>query len=243
MRNDGAFLVRASNIAWLIKPDGNYITFSPEETIEKRSTNLISISQENGQTTMYLEENIITTNRANTGELLLKSSSKNGCLFNDNYSIRTYKTIYKLVSGKIDSYQSTNSEQRYSIISKYNGNGQLVETLKIPGLNTLQNSGSGFFTESPNANKVFAVEAKEDFIYFYRLTDSDLLSSQNRISLNSSQSGSITATVNNPEQAILNIQSSTNLIDWNTLKTIQKAPSLEIIVPANKQKEFIRAVE
>ena len=49
--------------------------------------------------------------------------------------------------------------------------------------------------------------------------------------------------VNNPEQALLNIQSSTNLIDWNTFKTIKNEPSLEIVVPANKPKEFIRAIE
>jgi hypothetical protein len=84
---------------------------------------------------------------------------------------------------------------------------------------------------------------KDGHIYFYRLTDSDLLSSPNRITLGSSQNGSFTATVNNPEQALLNIQSSTNLIDWNTFKTIQNEPSLEVIVPTSKQREFIRAVE
>ena len=41
----------------------------------------------------------------------------------------------------------------------------------------------------------------------------------------------------------LNIQSSTNLIDWNTFKTIKNEPSLEIVVPSNKPKEFIRAIE
>ena len=81
------------------------------------------------------------------------------------------------------------------------------------------------------------------FISFYRLTDADLLSSPNRITLGSSQNGSLTTTVNNPEQAFLNIQSSTNLIDWNTFKTIKNEPSLEIVVPANKPKEFIRAIE
>ena len=72
---------------------------------------------------------------------------------------------------------------------------------------------------------------------------SDLLSSPNRITLGSSQNGSLIAMINNPEQALLNIQSSTNLIDWNTFKTIKNEPSLEIVVPANKPKEFIRAIE
>jgi len=34
-----------------------------------------------------------------------------------------------------------------------------------------------------------------------------------------------------------------NLIDSNTFKTIQNEPSLGIVVPANKPKEFIRAIE
>lgn len=59
----------------------------------------------------------------------------------------------------------------------------------------------------------------------------------------SSLNNNLTATVNNPDQLFLNIQSSTNLIDWNTFKTIQNEPSLEIVVPANKPKEFIRAIK
>jgi len=34
-----------------------------------------------------------------------------------------------------------------------------------------------------------------------------------------------------------------NLIDWNTFKMIKNKPSLETVVPANKPKEFIRAIE
>jgi hypothetical protein len=61
--------------------------------------------------------------------------------------------------------------------------------------------------------------------------------------LGSSQNSSLTATINNPEQTIINIQSSTNLIDWNTFKTIKNEPSLEVVIPANKKQEFIRAIE
>ena len=249
MRNDGAFLAqtgydpKGGSIGWLIQPDGNYITFSPNNSFAIRTTNIVSISQENGQTVIILDELVLSTNKINNGELILKSASPNGCLFNESVFVSSNKTTYKLIANKIDSYQEYSFSTNYTIITKYNGQGKFLENLKINGVTTLQNGGPGFFTESPNANKVYSAEVKDGYIYFYRLIDSDLLSSANRITLGSSQNGSITATVNNPEQAILNIQSSTNLIDWNTLKTIQKAPSLEIIVPANKQKEFIRAVE
>ena len=88
-------------------------------------------------------------------------------------------------------------------------------------------------------------EIKDGFILFYKLIDSDIFDiiSANRVVFGSSQNGSITATVDNPEGSILNIQSSTNLVDWNTFKTIQNEPSLEIIFPASKPSEFIRAIE
>lgn len=249
MRNDGAFLAqtgydpKGGSIGWLIQPDGNYITFSPRNDSAIRTTNIVSISQENGQAVIILDELVLSTIKINNGELLLKSASPNGCLFNESVFASSNKTTYKLIANKIDSYQEYSFSTNYTIITKYNGQGKFVEILKINGITTLQNDGPGFFTESPNANKVYSAEVKDGYIYFYRLTDSDLLSSPNRITLGSSQNGSITATVNNPEQNLLNIQSSTNLIDWSTFKTIQNEPSLEIIVPANKQKEFIRAVE
>ena len=251
LRNDGAFLVATGNdndsnsgsIGWLIKSDGNYISFLPSSANSSRTTNIVSISNENGQTVILLDEITKSYYTNNSGELLLKTASANGCLFSDDVTINTYKTTYKLISNKVDSYQEFQSVERFSIISKYNHENKLVEKKIIPALNTLRNSGPGFFTESPNAKFVYAAEIKDGHIYFYRLTDSDLLSSPNRITLGSSQNGSLTATVNNPEQAILNIQSSTNLIDWNTFKTIQNEPSLKIVVPANKPKEFIRAIE
>ena len=251
LRNDGAFLVAtgydrdsdSGSIGWLIKSDGNYISFLPSSATSSRTTNIVSISNENGQTVIFLDEIYTSYLTNNSGELLLKTASPNGCLFNDDVIIRKYKTTYKLISNKVDSYQEFQSEEHFSIISKYNHENKLVEKKIIPGLNTLRNVGPGFFTESPNAKHVFTAEIKDGYIYFYRLTDSDLLSSPNRITLGSSQNGSLTATVNNPEQALLNIQSSTNLIDWNTFKTIQNEPSLEIVVPDNKPKEFIRAIE
>jgi hypothetical protein len=250
LRNDGAFLVATGydsdsdrGVGWLIKADGNYIAFLPSSVTSSRTTNIVSISNENGQMVIFLNEIVTRNYTNNSGELLLKTASPNGCLFSDDVTIQTDKITYKLISNKVDSYQQSQSIERFSIISKYNHENKLVEKKIIPALNTLRNPGPGFHTESPNAKHVFAAEIKDGYIYFYRLTDSDLLLSPNRITLGSSQNGSLTATVNNPEQALLNIQSSTNLIDWNTFKTIQNEPSLEVVIPANKPKEFIRAIE
>ena len=58
-----------------------------------------------------------------------------------------------------------------------------------------------------------------------------------------SQNGLLTATVKNPEQALLSIWLSTDLNDWNAFKTIKNEPSLEIVVLENNPQEFIRAID
>jgi hypothetical protein len=129
-------------------------------------------------------------------------------------------------------------------IVKYNESNIPIATNQISQNIILSTHDNVWQNDENNISRlILASELKDGFVYFYKFTDSDLLSTPNRITLGSSQNGSLTATVNNPEQALLNIQTSTNLIDWNTFKTIQNEPSLEIVVPANKPKEFIRAVE
>ena len=250
MRYDGAFLVQAGydpsrgTIGWLIKPDGTYITYSPISSSLNRTTNIVSTSQNNGKTETILDFIVQSTHKLNNGQLLLKTAAQNGFLLNELVVVFSSKSTYKLLEN-IPEYISGPQEysSKSTVITKYNGQGKFVESLNINGITTMQNDGYGDYAESANANKVYSAEVKDGYIHFYRLTDSDLLSSPNRITLGSSQNGSLTATVNNPEQAVLNIQSSTNLIDWNTFKTIQNEPSLEIVVPANKPKEFIRAIE
>ena len=249
MRYDGAFLVQAGfdpsrgSIGWLIKPDGNYITYSPISSSLNRTTNIVSTSQNNGQTETILDELVQSTYKINNGELLLKTATQNGFLLNELIVVFSAKTTYKLIANKPEYINFQEGGSKYTVITKYNGQGKFIESLNISEITTLQNGGLGDYAESAKANKVYSAEVKDGFIYFYRLTDSYLLSSPNRITLGSSQNGSLTSTVNNPEQAFLNIQSSTNLIDWNTFKTIRNEPSLEIVIPANKPKEFIRAIE
>ena len=131
-----------------------------------------------------------------------------------------------------------------SIFTKFDSKFKPISSIKVYG-RTSNQIWSPFHSAEIDVNSkhIITYELKDGYIYFYRLTDADLLSSPNRITLGSSQNGSLTSTVNNPEQAFLNIQSSTNLIDWNTFKTIRNEPSLEIVIPANKPKEFIRAIE
>ena len=164
-----------------------------------------------------------------------------------NYRISKYDSNGVFVSSlKLPTEKYTNSTAKLSVSFKldyfyegyldsfYNLNGDTREEI---------NRSISYEVTASNRKSLYFSEDTGDEIVVYRITDSDLLSSPNRITLGSSQNGSLTATVNNPEQALLNIQSSTNLIDWNTFKTIKNEPSLGIVVPANKTQEFIRAVE
>jgi hypothetical protein len=145
LRNDGAFLVAtgydkdsdSGGMGWLIKPDGNYIAFLSSSASFPIPTNIVSIYQENGQT-IKLKVEIRTQNYTNnTGELILKTASPNGCLFSDDVTIYTFKTTSKLISNEVDSYQESQSVERFSIISKYNHENKLIEKKIIPALNTL----------------------------------------------------------------------------------------------------------
>ena len=194
-----------------------------------------------------------------TGNLILKTLSNNGFMVYEEGYI-TYRPVEIISVPGGGGYFGFQKEMKR--IVKYNTSGKAVETVDLPesenmiinlksfgptGIEFINNTINSKTYDSYDEKTVIVAkintEASNISIIFYRLTDPDFLPSLNRITLGSSQNGSLTATVNNPEQAFLNIQSSTNLIDWNTFKTIKNEPSLEIVVPANKPKEFIRAIE
>ena len=205
--------------------------------------------------TMWVESREVNETRIRqSGEMILKSLSNKGFIIyqKERHEYRQYRKIVDS-SGRFIKDLSpiifTSPENQLMI--KYDNKGSELNRIIIDSeLNfNLRTFDYEFYPtdESLDNKSIIAFKVTEDssgkFISFYKFTDSDLLSSPNRITLGSSQNGSFTATVNNPEQALLNIQSSTNLIDWNTFKTIKNEPSLEIVVPANKKQEFIRAIE
>jgi hypothetical protein len=211
---------------------------------QNTQTNYISSSIENGKLYIYQDEITISENRKFDSDFTLKTITPKTTYILETLS--TGRSIQKVrISQTSKEIISTSSDYiTIKQIVKYNESSIPIATNKI-SQNIILSTHDNYWQNSENniSRLILASELKDGFVYFYKFTDSDLLSSPNRITLGSSQNGSLTATVNNPEQALLNIQSSTNLIDWNTFKTIQNEPTLEIIVPANKSKEFIRAIE
>jgi hypothetical protein len=229
-----------------ISSDRNVFTKNFKQYHSEKSTNLLSSTIENGGLVITKQE-IEKTYYTNVNiPYMLRSISTNGFILIEDVSEYKKTTVSKVDTNPFPTYLSSIESSEYStIISKISSNGKFLSNVKIEKRNVTHPANSPGFNYTPInecRNYIFC-ELKDDYLYFYILTDSDLLSSPNRITLGSSQNGSLTATVNNPEQALLNIQSSTNLIDWNTFKTIKNEPSLEVVIPANKPKEFIRAVE
>jgi hypothetical protein len=246
-RPDGAFIyeVPGGLAPWsiVVKPDKSHLIIIPLISKSVFTTNILSTTNINGIQNQTVEVTEINDTSDIDSRFVMATISNAGYLSVETKIKNRIVTIFK-ISATNKNIISSKAEGGPTgmAIKKYNSNGELQTEIYLEKTNnfTLVNGNSSW-----NHNNRFFVLAQhtDKNITFYRLTDSDLLSSPNRINLDSSQNGSLTATVNNPEQTLLNIQSSTNLIDWNTFKTIQNEPSLEIVVPANKQKEFIRAIE
>lgn len=230
-----------------ISSDQNVFTKKFKRYSSEKTTNLLSTSIENGGLVVIKQEIEKTYNTNVNISYLLRTISTNGIVLMENIS--EYKKTTELKIDSINPFpsiisQTTSNDYRIKF-TKLNRHGNDIDTIKIEKRLVNDPSNDPFYNFTPInecRNYIFC-ELNDGFLYFYKLTDPDLLSSPNRITLGSSQNGKLTATVNNPEQALLNIQSSTNLIDWNTFKTIQNEQSLEVVVPANKPKEFIRAID
>ena len=241
-RNDGAFIYKDGEHTILVLNNGKYFNDKSAYQINYTKTNTF-IQNDNGKAIIIKEEISISSYIQNSGFVMLKTANANNFIKEEIISTNATIILYLISQDKTNIVSESSINENYTLYSKLNYSGEIIESKsaksKLLGPKDPVREFEGF-----SSNKsVITTEIKDGYIYFYRLTDSDLLSSPNRITLGSSQNGSLTATVNNPEQALLNIQSSTNLIDWNTFKTIQNEPSLEIVVPANKPKEFIRAIE
>lgn len=259
-RNDGAFLCQISGIdgdVWIqnhlhefnliVLNNGKVIFVENYSKTNFSTTNTISSGIDSGQQYNLQEINRVEIIKTINPIQILKTISPKGFLSHELINATTNTIINKLFLGNHLSVNISNDwfGLAQNLLVKYDLDFNQKEKVDLGNkslLNESTISEKTSLTTIGNRSLIFH-ELKDGVIYFYKVTDSDLLSSPNRITLGSSQNGSITATVNNPEQNHLNIQSSTNLIDWNTFKTIQNEPFLEIAVPAIKPKEFIRAIE
>ena len=261
VNKDGAFLsyvfVQESGVGYgtpilgiCVKNDGSHVFFQPYYPGKNIQTNVIDIGFESGSNFYILDEVTTFTTIQNSGSTILRSINHLGHLSENIIEVSTVTTKYK-VSGNSTKIIDTSSKfiSRTCEITKFDKSGNRKDTVKLTGYSSsgeysLRSKPNDIYGSLPDHNEkfIYSSSIQDYYFIFHKVIDEETLS-PNRITLGSSQNGSLTATVNNPEQSLLNIQSSTNLIDWNTFKTIKNEPSLEIVVPANKPQEFIRAIE
>ena len=249
IRNDGVFLAKCGTYGGnviIVNPTSKSFSFPLIDSSELLTTNYVSQYTKDNQLHIVFDVFLNSTYSENDGILAAKTIGKNGFLTQERCSKISQIVRQDVSPTKTESTVTSQSHTKFTQITRYdvNGNKLLSRSFTNISFSITPNNISPSFN-NPNSKLAIHYEIKDGFIYFYKLTDSDIFDiiSPNRITLGSSQNGSLTATVNNPEQALLNIQSSTNLIDWNTFTTIQNQPSLEVVIPANKPKEFIRAIE
>ena len=253
-RKDGSFFFETTapwgSVAVIVTSNGQFTLTHPRNDREFTKTNIINSFFENNELKILQRETYTRTVFTSSPETILKTISDK---FYIDFMERSSNIITSeyIVSSK-SKLLITNSEinKKYAFFVKYYSDGKKLEQIFINSENYRIQSPvftGGIYNRQDeleiNDKQVVIAQVNGDLLSFYRITDPDLLFFPNRITLGSIQNGSLIATVNNPEQALLNIQSSTNLIDWNTFKTIKNEPSLEIVVPANKPNEFIRAIE
>ena len=266
VKNDGALLayifdrnpITEARIGIVLNKHGQNALFAPRIRTDVYSTNTIESMTESGVNYKIQDEIRVITVNENSGLTILKTFSNAGYISEENISVTSNIFRFKVSAKTKEPIDNPISiDDSFCKLNKFDKFGNLISSIILKGTlatgNFLRNpsfsevlmyQGSQYSTDlNQNVKFIYSSEIQNGFAVFYKVDDSDLLSSPNRITLDSNQNGLLTAKVNNPEQTLLNIQSSTNLIDWNTLKTIQNEPSLEIVVPANKPKEFIRAIE
>ena len=252
IRADGAFIYDSSGhpYPWtvVVKPDKSHFILNQNSGNVIYTTNILSTTNINKINYDIVEITTTGTSVSINLNIVLATLSNSGYLSLETIGSGTSSQIFKITTAtnqpqKLLISTKDNTKTAF-ILKKHSSNGESIDELNLQDIRGFTSNLNNSNFDSIIVNKIVVFcQITDTNLIFYRLTDSDLLSSPNRITLGSSQNGSLSATVNNPEQAFLNIQSSTNLIDWNTFKTIQTEPSLEIVVPANKPKEFIRAIE
>ena len=185
---------------------------------------------------------LISGCETNDGLAIFNTFSTNGYISVVNQVIGVSEQKYKISATSKELIDSNGTSVNKVKITKYDSSGKILRTSSFDGkLPEISDESDG----GPDVNYQIFVNIEDDYICFYRIDFNEAMTANNSIKLkiSSSKNNSINVGFLTESTNKLNIQSSTNLIDWNTFKTIQNEPSLEIIVPANKPKEFIRAIE
>ena len=222
--------------------NGRYLRFKKGNSSSTSSTNILGTIVENGVLKVIQSEKQEFIVETNDGLAIFNTFSTNGYISVVNQQISVSEQKFKISANSKDLIDSIGTSVNKVKITKYDSSGKILRTSSFDGkLPQISDESDG----GPDVNYQIFVSIENGYMYIYRINFEEAMVSNNSIKLKvlSSKNNSINLGLITESTNQLNIQSSTNLIDWNTFKTIQNEPSLEIVVPANKPKEFIRAIE
>ena len=246
VNNNGTFqisnFIMGSSDCIVMDSDGKYIIFKKTQINSQRTTNILQTIIENGVLKVIQIEKQETVGESNDGLAVFNTFSTNGYISVVNQTTQLDELKFKVSANSKELIDHISTRFNKVKITKYDSSGKILKSSSydgvLPELSSESNGGPG------TRFQVF-LNLENGYICFYRINFDKVMVSNNSIKLKvlSSKNNSINLSLITESTNQLNIQSSTNLIDWNTFKTIKNEPSLEIVVPANKPKEFIRAIE
>ena len=222
--------------------NGMYLRYKSQASSSKTSTNILETIVENGVLNVIQVEKQEFIIETNDGLAIFNTFSTNGYISVVNQQLSVAEKKFKISATSKDLIDSIGTSVNKVKITKYDASGKVLRTSSFDGkLAQISDESDG----GPDVNYQIFVNIEDDHICFYRIDFNEAMVSNNSINLkiSSSKNNSINVGFLTESTNKLSIQSSTNLIDWNTFKTIKNEPSLEVVIPANKKQEFIRAIE
>ena len=237
-----ANFVNGSSDSIVMDSNGRYLRFKKETSSGSSSTNILGTIVENGVLKVIQSEKQEFIDETNDGLAIFNTFSTNGYISVVNQQLSVAKQKFKISATSKDLIDSIGTSVNKVKITKYDSSGKVLRTSSFDGkLPEISDESDG----GPDVIYQIFVSIEDDYICFYRIDFNEAMVSNNSINLkiSSSKNNSINVGFLTESKNKLNLQSSTNLIDWNTFKTIQNEPSLEVVIPANKKQEFIRAIE
>ena len=239
------------SVGLCVSQSGFYHYFSSTSWSGSTVTNLFKVEQDGGKAIIYIDEIISSSDTSRNGILLLKTLSNKGYLSDALTILTVYTNRYKIVNGVLDAQNVVGISRTASIrIQKVNSNGAAIneKTINVdPEGGTFMSNiypmlGSPGTWYDVNSNNHMLASVNDGFVEVYRLVDDELLPS-NAIFVSDSKTNLTAYKFINGDRLVFEIQSSTNLTEWKTIKTTAGEKYSNLFLSADGNHEFLRVLK
>lgn len=176
--------------------------------------------------------------------VLFKTFSASGYTFLQREWGKKIKTRVKQTLTTREEILSESEDIQRLCFSDFDSSGKIIRTQTFNGNYTP--ISKEFISAQTNSYKHSVVMSMSEGyinVYFITSPNSPAFINSSNISIKSINGNNLVASIETQSTNNLSIQSSQNAADWKTIQTISNPSGKQIIIPANKAVEFIRAVE